>query len=647
MISEIHRLTPGPEYGTSKRHRLWRILWTVFSALALLAGVVSIVWGIVHKTGFLPGVIVVCIVLSSLWILVTNRYMDNKTTIVWLIFCAFLLGMGILIGEQKLPQIAEIKREIRHAAMVVAYGGDTLPEGNLYQSVRMHDQPDVERLVVKQDIDKTLYLRGFVGDNLENGVWKRMQKSDYNGDSRGMLRWLSQRGFYAQAQYDQYLHAGDQAFAEMDNAVEIQIKTANRKYLYVPYSAGVIRSRLTYADRDNGYFGVPFLSPVRYDFIERSDNTPAEFLHAQEWITKPAEGLQTQYMESESEYRNFVYNHYLGIDDETKKLMDRLFEEPDREASGEKEQVGIYVAAVKIREVLEKVVDYDPKLAEIPRDQNPILWFVVDSGKGNDALYASTAVMAFRNFGIPARYAEGYLVSGTDTVVTSKDAHAWCEVYMDGIGWVPVDVVPGYYYDVYGIIEHMDDIGDIKKTSAKEEEQDAADEILQDRAVGTPQRMLEIGQEIGSLLYGVIAVILIVLVVFFLLFALVRTALLVIFDEKRKHADADRAVELMSGRVFGILMAAGISPRIGWNVSETERAIRARFRSVAEGEYVRLNAVLEKYFYGKLSLELYEEDELERFLEAVSDDAWELPLRERVPFLMRDTWFMLRRKETL
>lgn len=69
-------------------------------------------------------------------------------------------------------------------------------------------------------------------------------------------------------------------------------------------------------------------------------------------------------------------------------------------------------------------------------------------------LYASAAVESLRVHGIPARYVEGYFVSeeqsaanGGKVSLTGKDAHAWVEVYFDGIGWLPVDVTPGYYFD--------------------------------------------------------------------------------------------------------------------------------------------------------------------------------------------------------
>lgn len=35
--------------------------------------------------------------------------------------------------------------------------------------------------------------------------------------------------------------------------------------------------------------------------------------------------------------------------------------------------------------------------------------------------------------------------------LTGADAHAWVEVYFDGVGWLPLDVTPGYYYDAVSL----------------------------------------------------------------------------------------------------------------------------------------------------------------------------------------------------
>ena len=36
-----------------------------------------------------------------------------------------------------------------------------------------------------------------------------------------------------------------------------------------------------------------------------------------------------------------------------------------------------------------------------------------------------------------------------EVILTTKNAHAWAEVYIAGLGWMPVEVVPGLYTETY------------------------------------------------------------------------------------------------------------------------------------------------------------------------------------------------------
>lgn len=77
----------------------------------------------------------------------------------------------------------------------------------------------------------------------------------------------------------------------------------------------------------------------------------------------------------------------------------------------------------------------------------------MDRKTGYCVHYASAAVFMFRTMGIPARYAEGYVVQQTDYAeetetgrrfdIPDSSSHAWVEIYQDGIGWIPVEVTPG------------------------------------------------------------------------------------------------------------------------------------------------------------------------------------------------------------
>ena len=63
--------------------------------------------------------------------------------------------------------------------------------------------------------------------------------------------------------------------------------------------------------------------------------------------------------------------------------------------------------------------------------------------------YATAATLMFRYYGIPARYVEGYLITPDDIQNAKPDeaidipagnGHAWTEIYIDGLGWVPIEV---------------------------------------------------------------------------------------------------------------------------------------------------------------------------------------------------------------
>jgi hypothetical protein len=56
-------------------------------------------------------------------------------------------------------------------------------------------------------------------------------------------------------------------------------------------------------------------------------------------------------------------------------------------------------------------------------------------------------VVLLRAAGIPAQYVTGYLVdarAGQTVTVTTDQAHAWVEVFINGVGWVALEPTPGY-----------------------------------------------------------------------------------------------------------------------------------------------------------------------------------------------------------
>lgn len=87
-------------------------------------------------------------------------------------------------------------------------------------------------------------------------------------------------------------------------------------------------------------------------------------------------------------------------------------------------------------------VDYQPA------EEDFALYFLNYSRRGYCVHFATAATAMYRALGIPARYASGYRVNvpeaGVVTDVIDQDTHAWTEVYISGIGWIPVETTPGF-----------------------------------------------------------------------------------------------------------------------------------------------------------------------------------------------------------
>lgn len=117
-----------------------------------------------------------------------------------------------------------------------------------------------------------------------------------------------------------------------------------------------------------------------------------------------------------------------------------------------------------------------------------VLSFLDGAQTGYDVHYASAAAMMFRYYGIPARYAEGFLVTKDDAsrlqpgetlTLNGTSGHAWVEYYQDGVGWLPFEVTPGYlsameqaetYRSISGLVGHSSRAQESENLDAPQQE---------------------------------------------------------------------------------------------------------------------------------------------------------------------------------
>lgn len=85
--------------------------------------------------------------------------------------------------------------------------------------------------------------------------------------------------------------------------------------------------------------------------------------------------------------------------------------------------------------------------------RDPAASFLFGDLTGYCVHFAHAATYLFRSIGLPARVAAGYAVAesdrgtGSTIMIRGNNAHAWPEIFLDGIGWVVVDLTPAQTLD--------------------------------------------------------------------------------------------------------------------------------------------------------------------------------------------------------
>jgi len=139
-----------------------------------------------------------------------------------------------------------------------------------------------------------------------------------------------------------------------------------------------------------------------------------------------------------SDYAESIYDRYLQLPEE---LPDRVRALAESITAG---KTNNYDKVKAIESYISENYSYTlvPGITPINRDFTD--YFLFELKEGYCTYYATAMAVLTRAIGMPARYVEGYIlppkpVSATTYHVTNQQAHAWAEVYFEGIGWLPFE----------------------------------------------------------------------------------------------------------------------------------------------------------------------------------------------------------------
>lgn len=572
---------------------------------------------------------VVCVLVAGvlLGILVTGPegQANHRGCVLWTIVTGVLLVPALLLPGEFAGYDAW-RADLTEKIETLRYGKQLLPQGDLYRSDELKAGEGVV-LEVTSEQQKNLYFASFLGSVYEDGAWQALPKSSYGGENTGLLRWLKKQNFVPQTQLAQYARLAE---GETEtNHLAVRVLSGRRDVLYVPASLEtVIRKGSVSHDGlvlSRGPFG-----QQTYTLAERSGSKPGELSVPAEWVMDPQTAEEAAYVQAESAYRDFVYGEYTQVDQGLAEAIERVFHQEEPQSDS------VFGVLTLVRQVLRTNESVD-ETARTPEGADPIDYFLTRSHRGGEMLFASAAVEALRSYGIPARYAEGYYMASSSldadgvAQLTGANAHAWVEVYFDGIGWQSLDVVPGYYYDLVSLQEMVSLPDDISRTSAVVKNEDGLEGFGDSGETGPREEKPEPTASVGIVwLLPILGCALGIGVIGLLIGEWVRFCMERILRRRWDRMSPAARAELAKEILYRFLSAWDIQASLGWKTKDVDALVAERCPKARPGDYTRVCNLLEKSIYGEVPPEVYEERTIKAFLKRISKPGPKTKLRARL-----------------
>lgn len=347
-------------------------------------------------------------------------------------------------------------QELREGIERMRYDADIrftpLPNGDLRNVSNVAYTGNIVLSATLQ-VPQLCYFRTFSGDSFTNNVWRNAEQ--LNGENKALFLYLEQKGFYPALQLALF---SAMAYDTSYSMVKVDNHALSSKYAVMPYNAALSADLLSPVTQFIGDTQAAFavLQPPRsYSFITAAPAVKG--IIADKALEKLSANITDKeqlalFDEAEELYRSFVYEHYLEVGAGEAELLNGLFSE---------EQIAA-MQSFSHRKLTAMLQKYHTDNYAVSTGEPPIpagyglLSNFIRTKKGYAVHFATMSTLLFRMAGIPARYVEGYCLSESDVAmytevnnitfeIPDSYAHAWTEIYIDRLGWVPAETTPGFF----------------------------------------------------------------------------------------------------------------------------------------------------------------------------------------------------------
>ncbi len=293
--------------------------------------------------------------------------------------------------------------------------------------------------------NEAVYLKGFTGGRYGDNQWDSVY--DKNTTDAGDQEIFEEESLKVEAESLR----DDNGQYSANGKFVVYNEGADTAYLYYPYYT-IFDDYTIYNNHEllGSTQGIAFGQDAEYRFYPK--------------IVWEPDLLSTKIKDIDNSKVNKIF---MEVPDKNKDVIDNICDD-----IGLNEDMTEMEAVDAVKQFFEDNYPYTLKPGRTPDKEDFVNYFLTKNKKGYCAHFASSAVLIFREMGIPARYIEGYAFS-MESVFASEEAewldsaeyyegynalgeapvmqvevsdaqaHAWVEIYVDGFGWRNVEVTPG------------------------------------------------------------------------------------------------------------------------------------------------------------------------------------------------------------
>lgn len=330
--------------------------------------------------------------------------------------------------------------------------GGQIGRGNNHRTGAVHLE-----LTAPSQPAETLYLRGFSGEEYVGGVWKHMDKETVLDEP--VLDFMYYEGSWENFISEFYFSISmlqERNKPASALALAIRHTSGNYEHFYAPYYS---LPDIWYQWEEGETAGYAYLYYTQKDMRIQWERVSPEDTYIQDYNMTKWYKSNFPDKKTDGESRITIRDWFQGFRD---FYMQKIQNDYTRVPT---ERLPRLTALVKenpltdldditafILYTLHSNTSYSLTPGWAVLNEDVVEYFLFEGKQGYCVHFASAATLMYRLYGIPARYATGYIVSPSDfmeqedgiwsAAVTDEAAHAWVEIFLPDYGWTPIEVTP-------------------------------------------------------------------------------------------------------------------------------------------------------------------------------------------------------------